>query len=405
MKCDRGTTSKANGRRARRLRHLRAVTSFEAPPVVVPRHYAFVTRMVVELFDRGDLPDVASIEIEPEWGYATRIVYRGGETRMTYGNDVGLNCGAAAQVATDKAYTKHFLRRSGFATPAGAAFLLPWWAERVGAARAKAATRTTADVERCVRDTLGLPVYVKPVAGSKGHGVCRCERLEDVATAIDELDLHRARVALVEQAVDMPDYRLVMLHDEMISAYRRVPLSVVGDANSTVLALMQAADAALRLAGRDARIAVDDARIARSLHRRGLRLDSIPAAGERIALRDISNLSAGGTAEDVTDQVSPRWQSMGRDLAASFGLQFCGVDLACADIADGGAAYSVLELNGAPGLDHYAAVGAHQERVVRELYARVLNVAPRRPPRELPADPAPPGGPRVHVRAAARRGA
>jgi D-alanine-D-alanine ligase-like ATP-grasp enzyme len=355
------------------------MTALQAPSAVVPRHYAFVTRMVIELFRAGALPDVQSIEVEPEWGYATRISYRGGETRMTYGNDIGLNSGAASDVVTDKAYTKHFLQRSGFATPAGAAFLLPWWADVVGGARDRAAIRTTADVERYVRDSLGLPVYVKPVAGSQGKGVCRCERLSDVATAIEELDVHRARVALVEEAVDLPDYRLVMLHGEMISAYRRVPLAVVGDGVATVLALMHEVDTAFRRAGRDTRIAFDDERIARFLDRRGLRLDSIPAASERLALRDISNLSAGGTAEDVTDQVAPRWRMMGHDLTASFGLQFCGVDLACADIADDGAAYSVLELNATPGLDHYAAVGAHQERVVRELYAKVLNVAPRHP--------------------------
>jgi D-alanine-D-alanine ligase-like ATP-grasp enzyme len=364
---------------------LRAVIAFEDPPPVVPRHYAFVTRMVIELFQRGDLPDVASIEVEPEWGYVTRIAYRGGETRMTYGNDIGLNSGAASDVASDKAFTKHFLQRSGFETPAGSAFLLPWWAELIGGPRADVAMRTTADAERYVRETLGLPVYVKPVAGSQGKGVCRCERLQDVPTAIAELDAHRAKVALVEEAVDLPDYRLVMLHGEMISAYRRVPLTVVGDGVATVLALMTAVDAEYRLAGRDTRIAFDDARIVRSLDRRGLRLDSIPAASQRLALRDISNLSAGGTAEDVTDQVAPRWRTMGRDLAASFGLQFCGVDLACGDIADPGADYSILELNAAPGLDHYASVGAHQERVVRELYAKVLNVPPRHPARERAA--------------------
>ncbi|MDX6721188.1 MAG: hypothetical protein QOJ63_3442 [Solirubrobacteraceae bacterium] len=379
--------------------------SFEAPPQVVPRHYAFVTRMAIELFERGALPDVASIEVEPEWGYVTRIVYRGGETRMTYGNDIGLNSGAASDVVSDKAFTKHFLQRSGFATPAGAAFLLPWWAQLLGGARADAAIRTTADAQRYVRETLGLPVYVKPVAGSQGKGVCRCERLEEVPAAIAELDVHRAKVALIEEAVDLPDYRLVMLHGEMISAYRRVPLTVVGDGVATVLALMTAVDAAFRVAGRDTRIAFDDARIVRSLDRRGLRLDSILAASQRLALRDISNLSAGGTAEDVTDQVATRWRTMGRDLAAAFGLRFCGVDLACADIADGGAVYSILELNAAPGLDHYASVGAYQERVVRELYAKVLNAAPRdrTAGASAPTAPPPPAAPPARARAAAPR--
>lgn len=357
----------------------------EDPPLVVPRHYAYVTRTLIELFRRGALPCVASIEVEPEWGYVTRIAYRGGETRMTYGNDVGLNSGAASQVVTDKAYTKHFLQRSGYTTPLGCAFLLPWWAERIRGARPQAELVTTADAERFVGETLGLPVYVKPVAGSQGKGISRCERLDELALAFDELDELRAKVALVEQAVDMPDYRLVILHGELISAYRRVPLSVVGDGTATVLSLLQTVDQTFRVSGRDTRIAIHDSRITRSLQRRGLGLGSIPAAGERLVLRDISNLSAGGTAEDVTDRVAGRWKQMGCDLAASFGLQFCGVDLACADIAVTTAEYSILELNAAPGLDHYASVGADQERIVSELYAKVLNVPPRHPSRDASA--------------------
>jgi glutathione synthase/RimK-type ligase-like ATP-grasp enzyme len=93
-------------------------------------------------------------------------------------------------------------------------------------------------------------------------------------------------------------------------------------------------------------------------------------------MSDISNLSAGGTADDVTDRVARRWRELGRDVAESFGLAFCGVDLACADIASEDADHSILEVNATPGLDHYAAVGERQERLVRDLYALVLNAAP-----------------------------
>lgn len=341
-----------------------------------PAHYPYVTRMAMKLFASAALPDVEAIEVEPDWGYATRIVYRSGATRMTYGNDIGLNSGAACDVVSDKAHTKHFLRLNGYATPQSAAFLLPWWAERVGRRGAPVAARTTADVERYVLDVLGLPVYVKPVAGSQGAGVCRCDRIEDVAVAIDEIAESRAKVVLVEEAVDLPDYRLVILRGTLISAYRRTPLTVVGDGATTVLELLRQTDRDFRACGRDTRIALDDPRIVRCLRRRGLQLASMPAAGESVALLDISNLSAGGMAEDVTARVAPRWRSMGRDLAASFGLRFCGVDLACGDIADDAAEYSILELNAAPGLDHYASVGAHQEQIVDELYAQVLNAPP-----------------------------
>lgn len=93
-------------------------------------------------------------------------------------------------------------------------------------------------------------------------------------------------------------------------------------------------------------------------------------------MQDASNLSLGGTAEDVTVVVNDRWRSLGREVSAGFNLAYCGVDLLCADIGDPTAAYCVLEINAAPGLDHYAAVGPAQHDLVRSLYARVLDVPP-----------------------------
>ncbi len=55
------------------------------------------------------------------------------------------------------------------------------------------------------------------------------------------------------------------------------------------------------------------------------------------------------------------------------GLQLCGVDLACADIEQPDAAYSILETNAAPGLDNYAATGERQATIVRELLKEVFN--------------------------------
>jgi D-alanine-D-alanine ligase-like ATP-grasp enzyme len=57
------------------------------------------------------------------------------------------------------------------------------------------------------------------------------------------------------------------------------------------------------------------------------------------------------------------------------GLRFCGVDLMIAgDISQaprkGG--YWIIEINSAPGLDHYATIGKAQQRIVEDLYLEVL---------------------------------
>jgi D-alanine-D-alanine ligase-like ATP-grasp enzyme len=49
----------------------------------------------------------------------------------------------------------------------------------------------------------------------------------------------RDRVFLVQKAVNGRDYRIVVLNDEVISAYERTPLTVVGNGRSSVRKLLE----------------------------------------------------------------------------------------------------------------------------------------------------------------------
>jgi glutathione synthase/RimK-type ligase-like ATP-grasp enzyme len=54
------------------------------------------------------------------------------------------------------------------------------------------------------------------------------------------------------------------------------------------------------------------------------------------------------------------------------GLRFCGVDIITSDITQPIRDYVVIEINGAPGLDNYASIGAKQAMAVEGLYLTVL---------------------------------
>lgn len=55
------------------------------------------------------------------------------------------------------------------------------------------------------------------------------------------------------------------------------------------------------------------------------------------------------------------------------GLRLCGVDLMVeGDISEEPTRYFVLEINAAPGLDHYAQTGATQQKIVENMYLEVL---------------------------------
>jgi cyanophycin synthetase len=84
----------------------------------------------------------------------------------------------------------------------------------------------------------------------------------------------------------------------------------------------------------------------------GLTPQSIPHRGSRVILRNNANLSTGGTATDVTDDVHPEFAAQAVAAARTIGLDIAGVDVVCDSVLrpleeQGG---GIVELNAAPGL-------------------------------------------------------
>jgi cyanophycin synthetase len=88
------------------------------------------------------------------------------------------------------------------------------------------------------------------------------------------------------------------------------------------------------------------------LRQQNMQEDSIPALGQKVKLRTNCNLSTGGTATDVTDEVHPGNAQMAELAAQILALDVAGIDILCEDISrplqeQNGA---VVEVNAAPGL-------------------------------------------------------
>jgi cyanophycin synthetase len=96
---------------------------------------------------------------------------------------------------------------------------------------------------------------------------------------------------------------------------------------------------------------LDDIAVA-LLHVQGLTVESVPPKGARVVLRNNANLSTGGTAADVTDDVHPELAIRAVEAAQMVGLDICGVDVVCETVMksleeQGG---GIVEVNAAPGL-------------------------------------------------------
>ena len=88
-------------------------------------------------------------------------------------------------------------------------------------------------------------------------------------------------------------------------------------------------------------------------------------AREKILLLNNANLSTGGDSSDVTDCIHKEFKKIAINITKDMGLRICGVDLmVIGDIKEKPNKYFVIEINAAPGLDHYVTIGKEQEKIV-----------------------------------------
>lgn len=313
-----------------------------------------------------------TLVLEPSYHYAGQMIFPDGRKRFFKHGHFDLNFDAACEVANDKAYAAHFMKTQGYSTIPGEAFFCPRWAEKIKSDRGPEAAWAYAQ-------SLGLPVIVKPNNLSQGSGVAKVHDREEFFAAVESYSDY-VRVFLVEQLIKGDDYRIVVLDNEVISAYRRIALNVTGDGTRTIRQLMEAKQEHYRRTGRDTMLKFDDARIIAKLARTYRSLDCVPARDEYVQLLDNANLSCGGDAVDVTSIIHPSFRDMAVNLTRDMGLRLCGVDLMTKGAIDAPLAnYHIIEINAAPGLDHYASLGDEQVVIVEELYLKVLNAMKNTP--------------------------
>ena len=98
----------------------------------------------------------------------------------------------------------------------------------------------------------------------------------------------------------------------------------------------------------------------------------MPPKGSRVILRNNANLSTGGTATDVTDDVHPEVAARAIAAAQMIGLDICGVDVVCETVIkplekqSGG----IVEVNAAPGLRMHLSPSYGKGRNVGEAVIR-----------------------------------
>ncbi len=307
----------------------------------------------------------AKVFFEPKWGIVSQITFKNGKRRYSRFRSVDLNPLGASEVAADKDYATFFMQKMGYPTIEGKAFCAPHWAKAIG-------SKDDINAGYKYAQKLGFPVIVKPNSGSQGSGVALVHDKVSFYKAMNKI-FKADRMALVQRQVEGKDYRVVVLDNKIISAYERVPLSVTGDGKSPIGKLLEAKIKYYKKVKRDIFIEASDVRIKNKLKQINKNLKSVLGKGEKIFLLDNANLSTGGDSIDVTSVIHKDFKKIAIDLTRDMGLRLCGVDLMIeGEIKDKMKKYWVIEINAAPGLDHYVTTGRAQQKIVEDMYLEVL---------------------------------
>ena len=265
---------------------------------------------------------------------------------------------ASVLMMENKTVTKHVLAEHGIRVPSGVEL------------------RTEADLQNAWPTFTNEPIVLKPKSTNFGIGI---HIFKDGTTFDEALEAFRhARtfdeVVLLETFLPGKEYRFLVIGDEVAGILHRVPANVTGDGVSTIRELVaKKNEDPLRGKGYKTpleKIDLDDIVVA-FLRPQGKTPDSVLAEGERIFLRENSNISTGGDSIDYTDRIADSYKQIAVDSAKAIGATICGVDMMIPSL-DGDIDYGIIELNFNPAIHIHSFPYEGKERPIGETVLDLL---------------------------------
>ncbi|WP_397476057.1 cyanophycin synthetase [Pusillimonas sp.] len=264
----------------------------------------------------------------------------------------------AESIAQDKEMTKRLLHAAGVPVPLGRPV-------------------KDADDAWAAAQEIGVPIVLKPRDGNQGKGVAvNISSREQICEAYRVAASHGHDI-IVERYFPGHDFRLLVVGDVVVAAARRDPPSVNGDGKRSIRELVDDVNQDPRRGEGHAtsltKIRLDEIALA-TLAKHGYTPESVPAPGARVVLRDNANLSTGGAATDVTEDVHPAFAARAVAAAKAVGLDVCGVDVVADTVIrpledqSGG----IVEVNAAPGLRMHLSPSFGKGRAVGEAIISTL---------------------------------
>lgn len=219
-----------------------------------------------------------------------------------------------ANVCQDKEKTKEILTNEGVPVPQGKVYRI-------------------SEVEDIIKytDEIGFPLIIKPLKGSMGKGVhTNINNKNQLRGILDNLaSEYNYSKYIIEKHYHGNEYRVYVVGDNVVGATNRIPANVVGDGENSIMNLIKKKNKERKknpyLASKPIKV---DYEVTNLLKEIGYDINSIPKKDEKVYLREISNLSAGGEPIDATDELTAEVKQIAVNALKSLrSIPHAGVDI------------------------------------------------------------------------------
>lgn len=239
------------------------------------------------------------------------------------------------EIADDKESTKELLSSMGIPTPEGKSV-------------------STVSEALQVADEIGFSIVVKPLSGNHGRGITiNVTNTEELMIAF-QMAGKICETCMIEKHLGGNDYRILVINGKYVAAALREPAFIIGNGRDTIQELIdQVNQDPNRGIGHEknlTQISVDYM-TERLMVVRNLTLNSVLPKEEKVYIKSTANLSAGGTALDVTENVHPLNRLMAERISRIVDLNVIGIDIVADTLEEPlqNGSTGVVEVNAAPG--------------------------------------------------------
>lgn len=200
-------------------------------------------------------------------------------------------------------------------------------------------------------------IVIKPKSTNFGLGISIFPgeySREDYDKAV-EIAFREDSSILIEEFMTGKEYRFLVIGEEVVGILHREPANVIGNGESTIEELVFEKNKD-PLRGKGYKTPLEKIKLGEIeemfLKNQGLSFKYIPKNGEKIYLRENSNISTGGDSIDFTDKIHPSYKEVALKSAKAVKAIICGVDMVIDNIEEEAKEknHGIIELNFNPAI-------------------------------------------------------